>query len=485
MDEANNHDEERPRASLKGKGKRILLGQEDLGDLLSNNIPRVPNRGDVAGPLDPSALPLTPEETADLLDGLTESFAYTPDMPTTPSAPKSDRQSPPAATPSPTQTDDSSTAMADANSELPSWLLSSDTLLDDDVLLAFPLQESAQDGIPLSERSGEKPVARMELPYSARVEVEALVPRGPEVWSGEDAGEVAADEAEYEVRADAAETGQTEADQGRQPIAAQPPQSAPTSIESPALIIPEPVLTSSRQPVADAIPADDGLLALLVDDKQLIKLSRQIEALEEELVKPGYGSPETVELHQHDLLEASGLLLASRENYDTARAIVYRIRAEMNRQRKTDADIMRYRPLLLNYYIGWGIALGVLFLLKALFVSVTDAVGVTLFAELYYPMLLGVGGALLSGYLTLERHTTRLRDFDPIHISWYLFNPLLGGVLGLLMFLLASIANEDLLHGTASAPEYAITYLLCVVAGMNQSSVLRQLNDLVKRFGRE
>jgi hypothetical protein len=56
--------------------------------------------------------------------------------------------------------------------------------------------------------------------------------------------------------------------------------------------------------------------------------------------------------------------------------------------------------------------------------------------------------------------------------------------MGLLMFLLASIANEDLLHNTASDAERAITYLLCVVGGMNQNNVLRQLNDLLDRFGR-
>ncbi len=210
----------------------------------------------------------------------------------------------------------------------------------------------------------------------------------------------------------------------------------------------------------------------------------QIEALQEELAQNVYSDRGAADEYQKELLRASGLLMASRANYDDARAIVYRVRTDMNRRRKIDADIRRYRPLLLNYYVGWGIALVVLFLLRELFTGVTEAVGVEVFAALYYPMLFGIVGAMISGYLTLERHTTRLRDFDPIHISWYLFNPLLGGVMGLLMFLLASIANEDLLQRTASDGERAITNLLCVVAGMNQNNVLRQLNDLLDRFGR-
>jgi hypothetical protein len=96
-------------------------------------------------------------------------------------------------------------------------------------------------------------------------------------------------------------------------------------------------------------------------------------------------------------------------------------------------------------------------------------------------MLFGIAGALISGYLTLERHTTKLRDFDPAHVSWYLFNPLLGAVMGLIMFLIAAIANEDLLQDSGSTAERAITYLLCVVVGMNQNTVLRQLNSLLER----
>jgi hypothetical protein len=102
---------------------------------------------------------------------------------------------------------------------------------------------------------------------------------------------------------------------------------------------------------------------------------------------------------------------------------------------------------------------------------------------MYNPMLFGIAGALISGYLTLERHTTKLHDFDPVHVSWYLFNPLLGAVMGLIMFMIAAIANEDLLQDTGSTAERAITYLLCVLAGMNQNNVLRQLNNLLKRVG--
>jgi len=229
------------------------------------------------------------------------------------------------------------------------------------------------------------------------------------------------------------------------------------------------------------MPPDPDLLDRLVDDERLNRLWDQIDIVQEELIHLVGGDRGPTDVYQQELLQASSMLLESRANFDDARAIVYRIRSDLNRQRKVTADIIRYRPLLLNYYVGCAIAWVVLMALKQLFAGVAEAVGVEIVGALYYPTLFGVAGALISGYVTLDRHTTRLRDFDPIHISWYLFNPLLGGVMGLFTFLLVSVANEDLLHDTASTAELAIAWLLCMVAGMNQNSVLGRLNDLLRR----
>jgi hypothetical protein len=340
-----------------------------------------------------------------------------------------------------------------------------------------------QDGLPLGERASAAEI--VEFPYQVAFEVERLIPQAPEMWpeSAEFALPVEMGDQSVDF-ALADELAPVEEHEGGliTPAGAvveeQPPVEIPDPFASPPARLPaETLFDGTARP-------DPKLLAMLVDDDRIRKLSEQIEALQEELADHVQSDRGAADSHQQELLRASSLLMASRRNYDDARAIVYRVRADMNRQTKVEADIMRYRPLLLNYFIGWGVALAVLFFLKALFAGITEAVGVGVFAALYYPMLFGIVGALLSGYLTLERHTTKLRDFDPFHVSWYLFNPLLGGVMGLLMFLIASIANEDLLKETASEAERAIAYLLCVVGGMNQNSVLGQLNDLLKRFGR-
>lgn len=484
----NEHNTDRRKASLRGRGRDILLGrQRDDAARLDDTRERQRKPAETpraAGPIDPASLTLSPEE-ADALLGFEpddETFDFDLSIPPDFQHPSPDLlpefEQPYSAEPDMPMGDWARDAGASAVQ--PASVDSAE--FEDDVrdaaLYSGLTAESADavdaraaeppavlgDALPLAERSPNAS-GYVDAPYAPAEAVEALIPSSPELWTQ--------DEVEHE--GGAADTRSV----GVPALAA----------DTDTPILPEPFEPVGERPESTALfegtrPADRDLLTMLVDDQRIRKLADQIDHLQEELAANPVGSRAAVDTFQKELLHASGLMLESRENYDDARAIVYRVWTDINRVRKTERDITRYRPLLLNYYIGWGVALGVLFLLKALFAGVTEAVGISSATAMYYPMLLGVAGALVSGLMTLERHTTRLRDFDPIHISWYLFNPLLGGVMGLLMFLLASIANEDLLRESASDAEHAITYLLCVVAGMNQNQVLGRLNDLMRRFGR-
>jgi len=510
VDESNNN-EQRPRASLRGKGREILLGRRSAAEPPSESEKAKRPTPPRLGRVDASALSLTPEETEALLDFSPSppTFDAEPPAPAEKAAPV--RRTPELPFPS---SDDAlldwmgdetaiepkkePAAPASSYDDVPDWVErvdvgpvtgvpggSAGSTADTELFYpaTAPAETDVVDALPLAERGRKSVEVQQAVAYQIRPEVEALIPREPERWPEPHPGGISVEV----IPAGGTEEQVVEAEDSEGGLAE--PEAA--AAEEPAApVLPEPFQPMPKRETSRALfgrtsAANKKLLDLLVDDDRIRKLAEQIEALQEELAQQAYADRDAADVYQQELLQANSLLLASRQNYDDARAVVYRIRTDMNRQRKTFADIMRYRPLLLNYYIGWGIALVVLFLLKALFTGVTDAVGVGVVSALYYPMLLGVGGALISGYLTLERHTTRLRDFDPIHISWYLFNPLLGGVMGLLMFLIASIANEDLLQESATRPEYAITYLLCVVAGMNQNNVLRRLNDLLKRFSQD
>lgn len=455
------NDERRPRATLRGKGRAILLGQRPLPSDDIAPPDQTPPIEREAVRLDPASLRLSAEETRALFDLHAPLPAFDKTLPLMPdrsAAPPPHEPEPVPVTRRPAPPARAVPEVEAVLDDLPDWLTGSDLADDVPVIVGRDRVSTPptapDDARPLAERESPMPARATPAPYEPHPAVESLTPAAPEAWSSE-----------------VSTATPSEPDAGR-------PSAPSRAASQPAAASPEPVVAEPARPLSEAAvpPA--------VDDERLRKLALQIEAVQDDLARRPSGDAQVVLGYQQALADASRMLAESRQNYETVRATVYRIRTEINRQRKTDADIARYRPLLLNYMVGWVIALGVLFLLKALFVGVGEAVGVSIVGVLYYPLLLGIAGALLAGYLTLERHATRLRDFDPIYISWYLFNPLLGGVMGLLAFLVASIANEDLLRDSATEAEYAITYLLCVVAGMNQTPILRAVHDVLRRFGR-
>jgi hypothetical protein len=238
------------------------------------------------------------------------------------------------------------------------------------------------------------------------------------------------------------------------------------------------VRVQSKELFEPTNPPDPSLLAQFISDYDLRELWNLIEALQEDLIEHSGGIPKNLDAYQKELLQASDLLLQGKENYDDARAIVYRVRGDLKRERKTQADSIKFRPLLLWYFSGWAIGLLVLALLSGVIFEITKTLEVPFFGKAYVPSILGAFGGLLTAYLTLHKHTTIQRDFDPIHIPWYLFTPLVGGLMGFLtfLFLIAGIettvetnilGSEDNLSNTS-----VVLWLLAFLAGMNQNVVV-------------
>lgn len=239
----------------------------------------------------------------------------------------------------------------------------------------------------------------------------------------------------------------------------------------------------SGPPPGERLPVAYGYagLATVIDDEMLRRFLAQIEALQDDLAQALEFDPAVVEAWQRQLFEAHVRLVQSRANYEAARMAVVGIQTEMNRQRRVRADVMRYRPLLLNYLVGWGIGWVVLMALKSMVAGIADTIGLTLVAAAYYPALFGVLGALVGSYLALERHAIRQRDFDPLYITGYLANPLLGGAAGLLVFLAFGLANHHVLDGTTTDLERIVLWITAAVVGLNQSAILRRVAALFPR----
>jgi hypothetical protein len=232
------------------------------------------------------------------------------------------------------------------------------------------------------------------------------------------------------------------------------------------------------------ITSDKDLLGLFIDDNRLRELFEQIEALQEEIVENVRGERGNSDVYLQELNQATNLLTQSRESYDEARGIVYRVRADLNRERRVVEDINRYRPLLTNIYIGYIILFVVLALLGQLFISVADSVDAAWLGQGYYPALAGAVGAWLFGYMTLRKHTSVNRDFDPIHVNWYIVNPLMGLLSGFLIYLFVWSLNFTSLAEVSAevSGTSPVTLLFAVGGGYNQNILIGILDSARQRI---
>lgn len=329
--------------------------------------------------------------------------------------------------------------------------------------------------------------------YVPPPEVEALVPEEPETILPEGEPAPAAEDA-------AAAGGQLQIarqpfvldDLSRAGIVIQPQDARIDAGElAPAGGRPRPQSGELFAAEREIVPSQE-LLARFVTDERLEALWQDIERLQAALPQRLKGLPARADTYQRELLQASALLLQDRANYDDVRAMITRLQVDLARDEQIEADIRRYKPRLLLYLILVLVLWAILMLLEPVVSrSFGAGLGMQVVSVVYHPALFGVLGAILRAYFTLNKHTVQLHDFDPAHLSWYIMNPVIGGVMGLLMTLVfgAGIVSTVGLGALEQVqPEVVgqypfLLWVLCVVAGYNQNVVLRLLARLLRGAG--
>lgn len=227
--------------------------------------------------------------------------------------------------------------------------------------------------------------------------------------------------------------------------------------------------------------ADPDLLEALVDDGRLYELWNMIEILQEEIAERPSLQAARADTYQKELLQASDMLLQSRENYDDSRAIVFRIRADLRRDDEITADIEQYNPLLMAYIIGWYIALVVLGLLSTGLSANFDGISAVV-ANAFAPALFGTAGGLFLAYTTLNRHVAILRDFDRAHVWWYFTTPFIGALMGFMTYLVwvatlvTTTAQTDNIEELLGFPP--VVWVLAFVGGLQQNWVIGRLRAM-------
>jgi hypothetical protein len=276
----------------------------------------------------------------------------------------------------------------------------------------------------------------------------------------------------------------------------------PIRAETKSILPPE----SGQEPEPPAPPApierteDQKLIIVQRMDAMLDQgwqkaLHQQIDDLYKQVATEFSSPPEKAERALSLLREARQVLLETPEEYVAAEYRTMQVRAMLDRVRESRKQSGYYGPRILAYETGWLVVL-----LAGLILAAPLARWLTLIAQSgvanedallnIYPILNtmiwgGIGGVVGALY-SLWWHISEQQDFDRHYLTWYLVQPLLGLVLGGIVFLLMAggflLLQVNLQDPNAATAARLLPYLTAVLAGFRQNFVYEQFNRLMALF---
>lgn len=238
--------------------------------------------------------------------------------------------------------------------------------------------------------------------------------------------------------------------------------------------------------VKDIAP-NAALESQLVTDKRVDALWDEITQTYNMVVNDVRGHFSTTEQAIEELRKARELILSGKDNFDNAEELVYAVKARLRLEEKVRQWSRTRGVWLVVYLVLW------LLLLSLGSTATTKIVDLaTTFRlpdwmpETYLPALFGALGGVIGALWVLVTHTTRKRDFDPIHTLWYASNPFMGGALGVVTYFIVRV-GAGLAVIAASGAEFKMTpvvagtlYTLCIVVGFNQNVLWALIDRFIK-----
>lgn len=264
----------------------------------------------------------------------------------------------------------------------------------------------------------------------------------------------------------------------------EPPQPAnritPPSIEpdasSPLETTPEP-LTQSAEPTPSTMATDERPNS---EDPRFLTLSFQIERLYDDVKAQLNDSPKTSNA-------CFDLLLQARQAYecrDYARTEFFIHATDAKLKRSAASTQASRRPIMLALWVWEIVAL----ILGGGIVALSYVTGLTLFglpvAMEFIVLLRALGWGMIGGAMGAAYNITRYvqrREFDPAYTMHYFARPLLGLMIGTLLFVLsqAGILAGNILIGDFKVGPIFL-YVFAVLAGFKQEDVGAFFDNLMK-----
>lgn len=226
------------------------------------------------------------------------------------------------------------------------------------------------------------------------------------------------------------------------------------------------------------------------------KLFEEIEKMHDDVAKELSANKSDVNFALDTLLDANNIIIEKPYQYEEALYRVALVKTMLvRRERLSKASYGPTGYFVLFYGILsvllaiWGIFAG----LSLDFVSLVGAELGPIFQAIFLSGLAGLMGGAVEILWRLYYRVSIKQDFDPQYLMYYIVKPILGFVLGLVMYFLIAVGTTVVTPGgsTSTLPAagattgFVLTMLLGFVAGYRQESVFDMIYVLIKKIAPE
>ncbi len=225
-------------------------------------------------------------------------------------------------------------------------------------------------------------------------------------------------------------------------------------------------------------------------------LFEEIEKMHGEVAQKLSANKSDVNFALDTLLDANNIIIEKPYQYEEALYRVALVKTMLvRRERLSRASYGPVGYFVLIYGIAsvvlsiWGIFAG----LSLDFVTMVGSELGPIFQAIFLSGLAGLMGGAVEILWRLYFRVSIKQDFDPQYLMYYIVKPVLGFVLGLVMYFLIAVGTTVLTPGgdTSTLPAagattgFVLTMLLGFVAGYRQESVFDMIYVLIKKIAPE
>jgi hypothetical protein len=260
---------------------------------------------------------------------------------------------------------------------------------------------------------------------------------------------------------------------------------------------PGPGVRPPPQPLAPLQPIAEDQKTIIINRLNDVReagwqkaLHQQIDDLYKQVVTEFSSPPSNADQMLTLLQEARQILLESPENYVAAEYRMAQVRSTMSRTSESRQQSAQLAPRVFVYEVIWLalFLLGLVFAapLAEIFTRAGNIAGAT--AGDVFPfwntLIWGGIGGIIGALYALWWHVSDQQDFDRQYLMWYLVQPIMGVVLGGIVFLLLTggFLILQIKPSDPNAGARLLPYLVAVLAGFRQNFIYNQFDKLISLF---